>query len=1051
MPYTKTTWVDGENKYDIKTQNDVVLNSDIKFVYKGASGTPVSATNMNKIEQGIYDAHEPTYAAEQTVTKEITTLPSTAVKGTLDATLAGNTQTPYDQYTKLLMYFEGADTSTTFKDQTGKTVAASGNAQIDTAQYKYGTSSALFDGTGDYLTVTDANNDLDIGTQDFCIEMWVRLNAVGSTKYFIDFRQSASADLAPALQINSSNILVYKAGSSDAITGTTALTTGIWYHVAIVKNNGVTKLYLNGGQQGLNYIDSNNYISIADIKIGALYDGASGTFNGWIDDLRISVGTPRYTSNFTPLPHSVLSTDRTRIKSVGKNLFDGNNPFLGVPSGLYKPTGVTFANETITVVASGDANNVFSYKNRVYKAGTTIYLRFSRSTSNISVRLTKVSDDTTVQTFSPDTTTAYTPTEDVYLDFNYGSTPAAGSVATITNMMVAYTTFTAYEPYTETTSIAPVELKRISSTIKDTFDANNGRHTKNVSDWVTLSGNAYTWSFGADYTGFKRITATSVLDVNYDSANGIGIKYNGKLLTQYVASWPNADIFKYGSADKGVNLTVTDTDSGWDEAWVSGTSFTGLTWANLIKAYMNGWKLTTANTNVASCVWTGIASGTTQSGSNGYNHVIANIDSGFQPYRMIYQLATPTITNYLPHALAAEPSGTVYVEPYISDVGVYGSNIAIDNASYPIAFLDYVNKIDVATGALTPIPLSSCTVAAGGLTFTISGATAGQYYDYGYTYKDKATVASLTYTYATNLKAQVNNNTNEIVQLDKKVDTVINNTESNLITVNTKIERYGASSTGNDSYAVTNTYPTRAYYTGMIQQFKADVSNTGAATINVDGLGAKTIKKVITSGKTDTITGDIIANGFYSVIYDGTDFVLINPNDLLNTTLSTTGDLVYASGNNTPARLAVGADGMVLVSDGTKPVYAYPFVFKFQAGDTVLLTSSTERSAAQGGLGYEKKFKLIAGGKFRIKFEAKSSSGALIRVDVRNSANNALISSQIDIYDTNYTQFSVDTTTALGDEDTLKVVLNGVSATAYYKNVTVNGIPSLTKNSVEQD
>lgn len=51
-----TNWVDGENKYDIKTQADEVLHENVKFVYKGASGTPLSATYMNKIELGIEQA-----------------------------------------------------------------------------------------------------------------------------------------------------------------------------------------------------------------------------------------------------------------------------------------------------------------------------------------------------------------------------------------------------------------------------------------------------------------------------------------------------------------------------------------------------------------------------------------------------------------------------------------------------------------------------------------------------------------------------------------------------------------------------------------------------------------------------------------------------------------------------------------------------------------------------------------------------------------------------------------------------------------------------------
>lgn len=53
MTYSKTTWVDGENKYDITTQAGVVIEEDIKLVYKGSTGTPMSATKMNNLEAGI--------------------------------------------------------------------------------------------------------------------------------------------------------------------------------------------------------------------------------------------------------------------------------------------------------------------------------------------------------------------------------------------------------------------------------------------------------------------------------------------------------------------------------------------------------------------------------------------------------------------------------------------------------------------------------------------------------------------------------------------------------------------------------------------------------------------------------------------------------------------------------------------------------------------------------------------------------------------------------------------------------------------------------------
>jgi hypothetical protein len=84
----------------------------------------------------------------------------------------------------LLMGFEGADASTTFVDESsvGRTMTAIGNAQIDTAQFKFGAASGLFDGSGDVVTAADSA-DWDFGSGDFTIEMFVRHSVNASQGY----------------------------------------------------------------------------------------------------------------------------------------------------------------------------------------------------------------------------------------------------------------------------------------------------------------------------------------------------------------------------------------------------------------------------------------------------------------------------------------------------------------------------------------------------------------------------------------------------------------------------------------------------------------------------------------------------------------------------------------------------------------------------------------------------------------------------------------------------------------------------------------------------
>lgn len=87
---------------------------------------------------------------------------------------------------------------------------------------------------------------------------------------------------------------------------------------------------------------------------------------------------------------------------------------------------------------------------------------------------------------------------------------------------------------------------------------------------------------------------------------------------------------------------------------------------------------------------------------------------------------------------------------------------------------------------------------------------------------------------------------------------------------------YAASVTGNDSYVISVTPTPGSYTAGDVFYFKADVANTGAATLNVNTLGAKTIKKFINDTLSDLDTGDIQAGQLITVQYDGTYFQLIH-------------------------------------------------------------------------------------------------------------------------------------------------------------------------------
>lgn len=105
--------------------------------------------------------------------------------------------------------------------------------------------------------------------------------------------------------------------------------------------------------------------------------------------------------------------------------------------------------------------------------------------------------------------------------------------------------------------------------------------------------------------------------------------------------------------------------------------------------------------------------------------------------------------------------------------------------------------------------------------------------------------------------------------------------------------------TGN-AYTATNAGPGAwvAYGQGRVIGFVPNATNSGAATLNVDGLGARTIKK---SASTDVAAGDLVSGAFYLLRDNGTNFQLTGGPAAsfqpLDATLTALAALSWSAGN----------------------------------------------------------------------------------------------------------------------------------------------------------
>jgi hypothetical protein len=191
------------------------------------------------------------------------------------------------------LQFGGADASTTFTDDTGKTWTAFGNAQIDTA---LGDQRGLFD-SGDYIT-TPNHTDLVFGTGDFIIRFTVRWNSKTGFQTLASKNYSAasSANIGWLIQTGNGdgliNIYSIASGNGTFLLGEGAMTvnTGQDYLIEVGRAAGVLYIKRDGVTRA-STSNAANFASTAEVVVGSGGSGAGNytpnSFNGWLKDFQI--------------------------------------------------------------------------------------------------------------------------------------------------------------------------------------------------------------------------------------------------------------------------------------------------------------------------------------------------------------------------------------------------------------------------------------------------------------------------------------------------------------------------------------------------------------------------------------------------------------------------------------------------------------------------------------------------------------------------------------------------------------------------------------------
>jgi len=196
-----------------------------------------------------------------------------------------------------------------------------GDVKVSTTQSKFGGSSMYFDGTGDYL-ITPANPVSNLGTGDFTIEMWVYLtNSEARTQTIMGGDLSTQSASTNTIQIwynngASLNKISFNVYGNPRFDSSSSVSINNWMHLAFTRSSGTFKMFINGTQEASGSLPNN--LSNNVFVVGRGYISFNQEyFNGYIDDLRVTKGHARYTSNFTPPTSALLAGGSVTSTTTG--------------------------------------------------------------------------------------------------------------------------------------------------------------------------------------------------------------------------------------------------------------------------------------------------------------------------------------------------------------------------------------------------------------------------------------------------------------------------------------------------------------------------------------------------------------------------------------------------------------------------------------------------------------------------------------------------------------------------------------------------------------
>lgn len=230
---------------------------------------------------------------------------------------------PHYDKVSLLLPMTGSNNSFNIFDDSkyNHNVSIVGDTKISTAQSWFNNGSAVFDGSVDNLVIEN-NTAFDLRNQDWTIEGWIRPTGNWSKYNTIISKRgnggSEGTDSDWQLYLRQSNgvLSFYSATPGGQQESGSAPYINVWNHVAAVRNGRTITLYLNGISV-LSFLAETAYTTNRKVYVGG-WPAGNEYFYGHMNDIRVTKGVARYTSNFDPRLLTQAPANRvTGLSTVG--------------------------------------------------------------------------------------------------------------------------------------------------------------------------------------------------------------------------------------------------------------------------------------------------------------------------------------------------------------------------------------------------------------------------------------------------------------------------------------------------------------------------------------------------------------------------------------------------------------------------------------------------------------------------------------------------------------------------------------------------------------